>query len=227
VYTDISFEKLININVSPYDLKNQISTDVNQIMGINNFNIILAGTPLYENNNPINCNIKDINILEFVGEISNNCIPFYIKSNTNDNRYINELINNRYINDYSINNYNINQLNNTYRSEYYINNSYINDLNSDINDSNTDINDSNSDINDSNTDINDITDINNSNTDINDSNTDINYSNTNTYECPICYIMLSELNIFRYNCIHQCCINCRNTWLNTGAITCPLCRQIQ
>ena len=87
-YTCITFTKIININISPYHLKNKIKSNVKSIMNLNNFNIILAGTKLGENNIPLNCNLKNIKISSLINKIYNNNISFYIKI-INNNQFNN------------------------------------------------------------------------------------------------------------------------------------------
>jgi hypothetical protein len=78
-YTATTFVKIIDITISPYDLKSQIQNDVLENMGLDDFNIILAGTRRAENNDPIDCNIRNKSIALLVGRITNQRIVFYIK----------------------------------------------------------------------------------------------------------------------------------------------------
>ena len=89
-YTCNTFSKLINLNISPYHFKNIIKSNINSSLRINtdliDFNIILAGTNLGENNLPINCNIRNLSISSFIGKIYNNHVAFYIKLINNNNQ---------------------------------------------------------------------------------------------------------------------------------------------
>ena len=79
-YTSNTFSKVVDVNMSPYDLKNYILTNVNQSMELTDFDIIIAGTTLGERNPPIDCNNRNINILTLSRDIiCNNHIAFYIK----------------------------------------------------------------------------------------------------------------------------------------------------
>lgn len=92
-YTCNVFTKIIDVNISPYDLKNIIRQAVNDQMELTEFKIIIAGTDLGEDNIDLDCNLSDVNISSLVGTIYNNHIPFYIKP-----VYNNELSSNNNIN---------------------------------------------------------------------------------------------------------------------------------
>lgn len=111
VYTCNVFTKVIDTSMSPYDLKNHITSNVNNQMGLIHFKIIIAGTELGENNIPLDCSIRNVNILSLVGKIYNNHIAFYIKQIDN--------------NEINIDNYNIDYIDN-YNIDYIINNRNIN-----------------------------------------------------------------------------------------------------
>jgi len=78
-YTCNVFTKIIDVYISPYDLKNIITSDVNNQMRLTEFKIIIGGTDLGEDNIDLDCNISDVSISSLVGTIYNNHIPFYIK----------------------------------------------------------------------------------------------------------------------------------------------------
>lgn len=104
-YTCNVITKVIDVNISPYDLKNIIRPVVNDQMELTEFKIIIAGTDLGEDNIDIDCNLSDVNISSLVGTIYNNHISFYIKpiyineinSDNNSNYIISNYINNNYI----------------------------------------------------------------------------------------------------------------------------------
>lgn len=93
VYTCNVFTKMIDTSMSPYDLKNHITSNVNNQMGLIHFKIIIAGTELGENNIHLDCTIRNVNILSLVGNIYNNHIAFYIKQIDNDRNINNEIQN--------------------------------------------------------------------------------------------------------------------------------------
>ena len=222
-YTCNVFTQIIDVNISPYDLKNIIRQAVNDQMELTEFKIIIAGTDLGEDNIDLDCNLSDVNISSLVGTIYNNHIPFYIKP-----VYNNELASNSNINTSgsSIGGGSGSGSGNGSSSSYnYI---IINNIINDINNDNTGI--INNIINDINNDnagvINNIADpINNivdpSNNIAGVSNSD---NHTDNQDCPICYTTFASLQTVRFGCDHTFCRSCTANWFRTGSVSCPLCR---
>jgi len=193
-YTCNKFDKVIDINISPYDLKNCIRPIVSNRMGLNDFKIIIAGTILNEENVPLDCSIRNINILSLVGIIYNNHIAFYIKplGNNNNNNYI---------------------IYNNIDNDYIINHNYTNytDVINSINDSgnhdsgNHDSGDHDSGNHDS-------------------GNHDSGNHDSGNGDCPVCYTTFTSLQTVSFGCNHTFCRSCIANWFRTGVITCPLCR---
>jgi hypothetical protein len=80
VYDGRYFEKVINLNLSPLNIKNNIKSNVLDCMQLEEFDIIIGRTPLKEKNNPINCDIiTPLLSLIDTDDIANNNILLYIK----------------------------------------------------------------------------------------------------------------------------------------------------
>ncbi len=77
-YTTNTFTKNICGDVTLNKLKEIIKNDVERVMGLTNFNIILAGTKYAEKNNPLDCT-NDIITINFISRNNNKTCSFYIK----------------------------------------------------------------------------------------------------------------------------------------------------
>ena len=237
VYTSITFNKFIDLRQSPYDIKNSIKNEVLQYMGVHDFDIILSGTDLREDNNPIDCNIFSTSLLSICRDsIYDNHVAFYIKPIYN-NEIINNFINN-YIISNTINNeyigiHNLNNLINNNLNYYIINNLINNDNTNSLN--NIIINDlEQSQTND--LEQSQITDLEQSQTnDLEQSQTtdleqsqitDLEQSQTTDLDniCPVCYIHINSSENMTFGCHHNCCRSCVASWFRTNNISCPLCR---
>ena len=77
-YTCNKFSCQLSFNCSPKELKDLITNNVRTQMNRNNFNIIVAGTDLSEENTPLDCSIDNIPLKAIIKNIGNSC-GFYIK----------------------------------------------------------------------------------------------------------------------------------------------------
>jgi hypothetical protein len=201
-YTCNVITKVIDVNISPYDLKNIIRPAVNDQMELTEFKIIIAGTDLGEDNIDIDCNLRDVNISSLVGTIYNNHIPFYIKP-----VYNNELSSNNNINTSGGSNSGGGSYN------YIINDIIINNIINDINNDNADVSNNIADPSNNIADpSNNIAGVSNSRVDPDDQ------------DCPICYTTFASLQTVRFGCDHTFCRSCTANWFRTGSVSCPLCR---
>jgi hypothetical protein len=217
-YTCNVITKVIDVNISPYDLKNIITPNVNSQMGLTEFKIIIAGTDLGEDNVDLDCNISDVNISSLVGTIHNNHIPFYIKP-----LYSNEFGSNSNTSSGSSGGGSSGGSSGGGSSggsssgssgggyNYIINDFIINNIINDINNDSAGV--SNNSIGVSNNSI----------------GASQNSSGTNNHDesesdCPICYTSFDSLQTVRFGCNHTFCRSCTANWFRTGTVSCPLCR---
>jgi hypothetical protein len=212
-YTSRVFTKNIDINLSPKTIKNNITDDVATIMNLNDFDIILAGTQLSEENEPIDCSIDNLSIKRIIGNY--NYYAFYIK--VKDNELINtppRIINRTYQRI-------INIINQQPRPRF-IPQATITYLRIPITDTTSEL---------------PTTSTTSTTSTISTTSTTAEHSScelptTTTLptcideipSCPVCYENLTPQITTTLRCNHNFCSSCITRWRRTGANSCPLCR---